>query len=242
MILYQNSASFDIAKYQNLLTKTEKLRISKFVKQNDVKLGISGLLLIRILTKTRHEITRTAKPFIKGLSGDFNISHHKNYAIGIFSKKSIVGIDVTIIDPDIILSLHAFKNTFTDNEWAYIHGDIPTRFSTMWALKEAYLKSTGEGISIDLRRVDFSISKPFGNSKLYLKEESSVSLKVDGISITDYYFEVWMLDAEHLVAVAVKDLDIQEFNLPLYKYARELTTKDLAAINTLPFDLSLQNS
>lgn len=237
MIKYHNIVSFDYQRYLHFLTEVEKHRILKFVKPNDIKLGISGIFLIRVLTGTRKEIIRTNKPFIAGLPGNFNISHHKNYAIGIYSRLSLVGIDVTLVDSEIIHCLNAFENTFTVNEWAYINYDIPSRFAAIWALKEAYLKSTGEGMSIDLKRVEFTISShplTVSKSKAYLNEISYISLMVDNTAILDYYFEVWMLDEEHLVAVAIKNLNSNEFSIPVHKQSLKFSELEILGISDLP--------
>jgi phosphopantetheinyl transferase len=239
MIIYQNVAAFDHTKYMHLLTENEKIRALQFVKENDRKLGVSAILIVRMLTKTRQEILRNGKPYIKGLIGNFNISHHNNYAIGIFSKFSPVGIDVTVIDTDIAQSLDAFTSSFTANEWNYINQDIPTRFAVIWALKEAYLKSTGEGLSIDLSRLEFIISKVptcESQSRIYLEEFCSITFRRDGLLMSDYYFEIYKLDAEHLVAVAIKNLNPKEFSIPVYKTAQVLKEKDLTIISSLPLD------
>lgn len=64
----------------------------------------------------------------------------------------------------------------------------------LWTLKEAYAKAVGEGLSLNLKRLEFRFAtgEVVGGIEGYL----------DGAKLDGWSFELLELDEEHLVAVA----------------------------------------
>lgn len=98
---------------------------------------------------------------------------------------------------------------FTASEWSYIKSgssrtDQIGRFMRVWCLKESYVKNVGVGITVDLRQIDFVISRPLDRDP---RNTVCLSTKVKLNGCTDaeddWHFEETLLDDEHCVAVAI---------------------------------------
>ena len=70
------------------------------------------------------------------------------------------------------------------------------QFYRHWALKESYVKATGEGIVIDLTRIEFSYA-----SREQLDGAQAATVVVDGIPRPEWAFTVFHVDREHYAAV-----------------------------------------
>lgn len=97
------------------------------------------------------------KPYIRGCEHfQYNISHSGEYVVLAYGCDPL-GVDIEQIrNKDVAVA----RRCFTEKEYAYViqgggdfadgHGDVQTRFSRIWTMKESYLKLTGEGISVPL--------------------------------------------------------------------------------------------
>lgn len=68
------------------------------------------------------------------------------------------------------------------------------RTFALWSLKEAYTKAVGEGLSLDLKRLEFRFASP--------ESFDDVHGFLDGVPVDGWAFEILELDEGHLVAVA----------------------------------------
>ncbi|KAL4422721.1 hypothetical protein ABPG75_008918 [Micractinium tetrahymenae] len=133
---------------------------------------------------------------------NFSVSHEGDYVILAAEPLCICGCDV-------VAPLHLrrrsgeplakffarFDRQFTPTEWQRIRGaggdaEQEAEFSKMWALKEAYVKATGEGLGFDLGKVEFSISGGTATASLC------------GMPQRDWAFHLHELGAGHWAAVA----------------------------------------
>ncbi len=99
------------------------------------------------------------KPVLNSDMGiQFSISHTKGLvACGI--SRGNIGVDTEHIRP---YDERLMKRVCTGDEIAYIckhKGAEAERFFRIWTLKESYLKATGEGISVPMKDISFTIGE-----------------------------------------------------------------------------------
>lgn len=91
----------------------------------------------------------------------FNVSHSDNYALFAMASGADVGIDIERIQPALADGRVA-ESFFTPCEVTALRGLRPetrtTAFFNCWTAKEAYLKSSGEGIANGLGNFELNVS------------------------------------------------------------------------------------
>ena len=113
----------------------------------------------------------------------FNLSHSGDYVICAISKKE-VGCDIQKIR---MPNRNLMEKFYTDWEQDYVlHGGSQKkrkeRFVTIWALKESYLKKTGEGLTRELSDISFEI----GDSIVMTDNNIKMPEKFTTFYIEDY--------------------------------------------------------
>lgn len=109
------------------------------------KLGIAPCALVL-------EKNENGKPMVQGHPEFyFNLSHAGDYVVLAYGDVPL-GVDIERIRSQ---NLRVAKRCYTEVEYAYVTGvdsliDIDDRFCYLWTMKEAYLKLTGDGISVPL--------------------------------------------------------------------------------------------
>lgn len=166
----------DYEKYKNAvsaetLAKAEKMRFSR-----DGQASVIGEGMIRFalgeemnIPPEKIEILKTenGKPFVNG-NIFFNISHSKGFVTAV-TADSPVGVDIeNIREPN----YKTIKRFCTDDEEEYIlsasdEAEKIKRYFTVWTLKEAYFKCTGEGILKGLKTAAFKGSVNAVSKKEY---------------------------------------------------------------------------
>jgi phosphopantetheinyl transferase len=103
------------------------------------------------------------------------------------------------------------------------------RFSILWALKEAYVKCTGQGITIDLCQIVFHITPQETGLEAHRMVDCwdkdvdftawTIQLHVSRELVPGWTFKVWMLNHDHVVAIALDQVNvvIPEVEWPLFK-------------------------
>lgn len=156
---------------------------------------------------------------------DFNVSHSGDFCIlaGCWSPQYAdiqppcltIGADVTkIVDktgPELRRFLELMsRREFTPKEWETVEqvtseSQKCVNFTRLWCLKESYIKSIGQGLSFNLRRLDFRMSEStqFNLSIESLKNKFLVDTRVlvDGQLATDWIFMETALNHNHLVSL-----------------------------------------
>mmetsp|Transcript_16610 Transcript_16610/g.19901 ORF Transcript_16610/g.19901 Transcript_16610/m.19901 type:complete len:264 (+) Transcript_16610:407-1198(+) len=210
--------------YVNQVQPDEQARIKKFRFEIDRKRALCGRLLIRHLVSLLFSIpsgevklgrTEKKKPILlspqlprdRGELFEFNISHHGEWVVLVWSHTSVVGVDVMDYSkPRGSKSVESFfdtmKSSFTDDEWLTIKAEDEEEkrlkeFYRHWSLKESYIKAIGLGLGFELRRGSFFY--PDAKSKLYAQ------VKIDGVLDHDWHFVLTELDDNHCVSTATRD-------------------------------------
>jgi 4'-phosphopantetheinyl transferase len=141
----------------------------------------------------------------------FNVSHSGRYAVLAAGCYKSLGVDVSDVrqQDDIPKYFDLMQNQFAADEWLRIKAR-PTphlqllEFHRYWALKESYVKATGDGIGFGLQRMSFFCTpelhtKTFEMRRLY----TAATLAIDKRPMSTWRFEQAQLDLAHPVATAV---------------------------------------
>lgn len=177
---------------------------------------------------------------------DFNVSHHGRFAVLAASTAQHlndtslpsrlhqrIGVDVMSTRYDGGKKLDEFfrlmHRNFTHQEWRAINmgptnKDKARIFMRHWALKESYVKNIGVGITLNLQDIDFYV-----NTRALQMDHVTrdTRVRIAGIMMeSDWLFEESMLDAEHLVAVAIKNPTADYLNRRVDEYCFEMIDFD----------------
>lgn len=156
----------DPKEYPNLLENLPRERKEKTLRYRQIKdrkqsFGAGVLLqqVLQIYGRTEFQICygTHGKPEIEGLH--FNLSHSQDYVVCAVGDKA-VGCDIEKIGK---IREQVAKRFFTENEVVFLNcydGEKKTEeFYRIWTMKESYMKMTGEGLSLDSKRIAFSIGE-----------------------------------------------------------------------------------
>lgn len=108
------------------------------------------------------------KPFLEDDNNlFFNVSHTDGLALLAFAKGRRLGVDVEKVKPDTEVEKLA-ERFFSERECRDLRelkGDeLRAAFFRVWTRKEAYIKATGEGLSLPLDQFDVSIAAGDSNA------------------------------------------------------------------------------
>ena len=121
---------------------------------NDRLLSICGdLCLLNTAKKAGIDVLNIkysshGKPYFEGNPLYFSVSHKGTKSVCVSYNKPI-GIDIETIKP---FNKNTAKRICTDSELEFI-GNNEKHFATIWAIKEAYSKLDGRGISLGLGNI-----------------------------------------------------------------------------------------
>ena len=193
-------------------------RAMQYVFRKDIRPTLVGRAMLRYavcaasgLSNDEVRLTRSAKgkPTCAQLppGWDVNLSHHGNYCVLALDAADKVGVDLMKVETrerNLDQYFALMKRIYTDSEWAFVreagsdHQRL-ARFMRLWALKEAYVKAEGFGITVDLQAICFRCRSDSLSPDRWTRD---TELRVDGRLMTDWSFEESMIDEEHVVAVA----------------------------------------
>ncbi len=153
----------DYYHYLPLVSDERLKKINCYHFMKDKKLSLLAYLLLRIGLLLEYEIKEKCifkykvnnKPYLERYNNIFfNLSHCKNGVACVLSKFE-VGIDIQELteylesDAQIVLSKSEISLISSRNNKDEL-------FTTLWALKESYVKQQGLGISDELRNLNFT--------------------------------------------------------------------------------------
>lgn len=206
----------DWSKASRSIQLEEKERIGRFVFKRDAKRSIIGQLMIRKFLseaiqlpwsqiKTKRDLNN--KPIIEGFDLNFNVSHDGNFVVLAGEENISVGIDIMRNCYKGGKSLNEFfrlmQRNFHSNEWTYISKGTDIKktnsFYRFWCLKESYVKATGTGLTIDLKKICF-VPKNELKKDLIL---SDTELFVDGKLLSEWSFHEYLYD-DYTITVCIK--------------------------------------
>ncbi|MBS7256353.1 4'-phosphopantetheinyl transferase family protein [Flavobacterium branchiicola] len=153
-------------------------KILSFRNWQDAQLSLLGRLILRyglqindaFEEKDNIGYTSYNKPFLIDSDIKFNISHAGELVVCILSDLNEVGIDVEIMSD---INIEDFESQMTITERNYIRRakNSKAAFFDFWTKKEAVIKASGKGLSIQLQ--DFQVignSTSINAENFFLKE------------------------------------------------------------------------
>lgn len=171
-------------RYYSCMSIYRKEKIDRLRQRKDKNLSLAvGIIIDHYLQsiglceqKMNYGATEGGKPFFTEYRHIyFNASHSDNVAVCSFSDSEI-GCDIQHIEK---ARENVAKRFFTPQEYNYIFDSnekekntTDERFARIWAIKEAYLKLLGTGLSCGLASFDVCIEKACARIKddIYIKE------------------------------------------------------------------------
>ena len=174
-------ASPDVPAYngaciEDVLDPVEVNRALRFVRDSDRRHFVTARACLRSLVGSYQGIDPREVRFLYGQHGKptlvrgghatdlcFNLSHAQDLIVYAFVRGRAVGVDLECVreDSDIeMLMPLVFSNRELDAVRKRASGDRRDTFYRVWVAKEAYVKATGLGLSLDLTKVHIEWDNP----------------------------------------------------------------------------------
>jgi 4'-phosphopantetheinyl transferase len=179
----------DESRWQKVLSPDESARALRFHFPRDRQRFVASRALLRIilggyLAADPHSLSfsysKKEKPSLgpahAGSDVTFNVTHSGGIALLAFTRHREIGVDVEQVRHDFELSAIA-RRYFSAKEQHQL-ADLPKEeqvdaFFRCWTRKEAYIKATGDGLSLPLSQVDVSLAPGDKNALLATRPEGS---------------------------------------------------------------------
>lgn len=170
-------------RYLNVFPDDTKRDILKYRRWQDAQLSLLGKVLLRYGLRTYYNIhdaetgiLSNKKPYLKGNSLHFNISHSKDLVTCAIAEYPL-GIDVEFNDSKVHYQDFTFQ--MTEGELLEIRGseDKMKAFFTYWTRKEAVIKAHGAGMMLPLDSFEvindecYIEDKKFFTKKIFIHED-----------------------------------------------------------------------
>ncbi len=165
--------------YEKILSHEELDRAARFKFDQDRKVFIVcryalRSLLSRYLSRPSNSLKFRYNDFGKPSLADhsnlnFNVSHSGSYGMIGFCYDAEIGVDVEKVRPNddlLKISNRFFAPLECKELYAASREDVAELFFNCWTRKEAFVKASGEGLSIPLDRFEVSTN----SSKAYFKK------------------------------------------------------------------------
>ena len=160
----------EVSACYGLLSSEEQERALRFraeSSRNDFVLtrGTLRMLLAQYLDmspqKIRFRYEEQGKPILEGESDlCFNVSHTDGLAVLAFVRQRALGVDVENLGREVEVERLA-ERFFSESErqaLRHLRGrELHVAFFRCWTRKEAYIKATGNGLSLPLHQFDVSV-------------------------------------------------------------------------------------
>lgn len=203
----------DLRTLERTLTPDERTRAARYRFLKDrmhftVARGILRTLLGRYLLRQPSELqfryNQYGKPLLEEDALAFNVSHSHGMALFAFTRGREVGVDIEYMLPD-RAELSIARRFFSPYEVAALQA-VPAQqqtqaFFSCWTRKEAYVKTRGLGLSLDLNLFDVSLTPGEPAALLHIREP--------GQRLEDW--SLWNLESAdgYAAALAVKGAPCQ---------------------------------
>lgn len=166
IVYYANINNVDYQSMYKIVPAFRQKKADKYVHRIDQVRSVTVFYLLMKLLKDNHvhylnnqfKVDKNGKLYLKDNPVYFNLAHSGNYVIVAISDKP-VGVDVEIISNKLI-SNNLVKYVFNQEELDKYRTrkDKKTFFYRTWCKKESYVKCNGQGLGIELTRVNFNDS------------------------------------------------------------------------------------
>jgi 4'-phosphopantetheinyl transferase len=179
----------DESRWQEVLSSDESACASRFHFPADRQRFVASRALLRTIlggyleTDPKRLIFSYSKKEKPSLGPDhasggltFNISHSTEIALFAFTRRREIGVDVEKIrcDFDVEPIANRFFSAHEQEQLAALPNEKKFEaFFRCWTRKEAYIKATGEGLSLPLHQFDVSIVAEDSNALLSTRPDHS---------------------------------------------------------------------
>jgi 4'-phosphopantetheinyl transferase len=180
------------SRWQEILSGDESERASRFYFLRDRQSFVASRAVLRMILagylavdpgSLNFSYSKREKPFLGAAYAEsdirFNVTHSGDIAMLAFTRQREIGVDVEQIRSDVEVESIA-RRFFSTNERMQLAA-LPSEekvdaFFRCWTRKEAYIKATGDGLSLPLDQFDVSLGMEAGNALLATRpDESEVS-------------------------------------------------------------------
>jgi 4'-phosphopantetheinyl transferase len=177
------------SRWQKVLSADESTRASRFHFLSDRQRFVASRALLRMILaaylttdpkELRFSYSKKEKPLLgpehAGSDIKFNISHSGGIALLAFTRRREIGVDVEQLRRDFDVAAIA-RRFFSEKEQEQLAALAAQEnfegFFRCWTRKEAYVKATGEGLSLPLRQFDVSIAADDHDALLSTRPDDS---------------------------------------------------------------------
>ncbi len=163
----------DETRWQGVLSPDEKTRAARFHFHRDRQLYVASRAMLRTilaayLTSNPADLSfsysQKEKPSLAGTQAAsglaFNVSHSGGVGLYAFTLQREIGVDVEVIrrDFDVEPMAQRFFSAHEQTQLAALPKEERVdAFFRCWTRKEAFLKATGDGLSLPLNQFDVSL-------------------------------------------------------------------------------------
>jgi 4'-phosphopantetheinyl transferase len=177
------------SRWQKLLSSEELIRASRFHFSADRQRFTASRALLRTILasylatdpyRLSFSYSTKEKPTLgtdhAGSGVSFNISHSGGIALFAFARGREIGVDVEQVrrDFDVEAIARRFFSAHERGQLAALpNGEKFAAFFRCWTRKEAYIKATGEGLSLPLHQFDVSLEVGSKDALLATRPDSS---------------------------------------------------------------------
>ena len=184
------------------LSASEQKRIKSYHRWEDQQPTLLAHLFIRgrlkeILNVGEHKYisfmrTEKGRPYLCpsfGWEGDFNMSHSGERILAGISKTGKIGVDIERINP---IDMSITHHCFTSEEHYYYDqlslDEAMMFFFRIWTLKEAFVKTIGQGLSYPLKQFGFNMNQ---------WSKGQIELRASNTTYETYYFKSVQVNSDH---------------------------------------------
>ena len=179
----------DESRWQRVLSSDETARASRFHFARDRQRFVAARALLRIIlagyletdaASLSFSYSKKEKPSLgsahAGSDIRFNVTHSGGVALLAFARSREIGVDVEQVrrdfDPGAIA--RRYFSTHEQNQLAGLPAEQKVEaFFRCWTRKEAYIKATGDGLSLPLSQFDVSLAPGDGSALLATRPDGS---------------------------------------------------------------------
>jgi 4'-phosphopantetheinyl transferase len=162
-----NEADYFTENFTPILSSEETEKSSQFIHEKDrIKYICNRRFLRSVLSRylninskeIEFSYTPLGKPYVKNSGLFFNLSYRNKYGLLAVSIDAEVGVDIEYMkDLQDIVTFSDYS--FSEAEKAMIFANAKTNkeiLFTFWTFKEAFIKATGTGLSVDISQINLA--------------------------------------------------------------------------------------
>ena len=176
------------ARWQAVLSSDESTRAARFHFAVDRQRYVATRALLRMILARYLEMdpkdvsfsySKEEKPTLtsphNGIEVTFNVSHSGGIALLAFARRREIGVDVEQVreDFDVDAIARRFFSTHELEQLAAVPNEKKFEaFFRCWTRKEAYIKATGDGLSLPLHQFDVSVAPESSDALLSTRPDN----------------------------------------------------------------------